>query len=173
MKTLFIMSIENTIDLITNSSSELFVLKGGTKDVIMQMLDNISPVWKSEYEEPKNILELSVDDLNVYFSYACSAHCWPARKSNYPVLEGFTFDELYEKDKSDKAWNGEIQYQLRNNKKSKAKWDRDFVTENNRIEIINKLSPNHNMWFLFSFDENPNWDLQEQLMEIADRYHLG
>ena len=102
MKTLFVMSIENTIDLITNSSSELFVLKGGTKDVIIQMLDNIDPSWRNEYEEPKNILELSVDELNIYFDYACSAFCWPARKSMYPILKGFTFDELYEEDKDDK-----------------------------------------------------------------------
>jgi glycosyltransferase involved in cell wall biosynthesis len=24
-----------------------------------------------------------------------------------------------------------------------------------------------------SLDENPNWDYQEKLSEIADRYHLG
>jgi hypothetical protein len=173
MKTIFVMSIENTIDLITNSSSELFVLKGGTKEAIMQMLDYIDTAWRKEYEEPKNILELSIEELNTYFSYACSACMWPARKSDYPVLKGFTFDELYEEDGKDHAWNGEKQYKLINNKKSDCEWDRDFVTENNYTEIINKLNPNHDMWFLFSFDENPNWELQEQLMCVADRYHLG
>ena len=48
-----------------------------------------------------------------------------------------------------------------------------FVTDKNREEIINKLCPNKNMWFLFSIDENPNWDMQEKLMNIAERYHLG
>jgi len=173
MKTIFTMNITNTIDLITNSSSELFVLKGGTKEAIMQMLDNIDTSWRNEYEEPKNILELSIDELDTYFSYACSAHCFPARKSNYPVLNGFTFDELYEADGKECAWNGEIQYKLRNNKQRDCEWDRDFVIEDNRTEVINKLNPNHDMWFLFSFDENPNWDLQEKIEGIADRFHLG
>lgn len=26
---------------------------------------------------------------------------------------------------------------------------------------------------LFSKDENPDWDYQEKLMEVAERYHLG
>ena len=43
----------------------------------------------------------------------------------------------------------------------------------NIMDIINKFNPNHDMWFLFSFYENPNWELQEQLMVIADRFHLG
>lgn len=173
MKTIFVMNIENTIDLITNSSSELFVLKGGTKDMVMQMLDNIDSAWRNEYENPKNILELSIDDLNTYFSFACSADCWPAQKSDYPILNGFTFDELYEEDEKGCAWNGEMQYKLRNNKKYNCcEWGH-FVTEDNYKEIINKLSPNNDMWFLFSFGDNPNWGLQEKLMEVADRYHLG
>ncbi len=170
MKTIFVMNIENTIDLITNSSSELFVLKGGTKEAIVQMLDGLYPEWRKEYEEPKNITEATLDELNTFFSYACSPHCSPASIFDYPELPGFSWDELYEK--SNVSWGGE--YALKNNKKSmQDEWDRDFVTEKNMEEIIKKLSPNNYMWFLFSFDDNPNWEMQERLMTVADRYHLG
>jgi hypothetical protein len=174
MKTIFVMNVENCIDLITNSSSELFVLKGGTKEAVIQMLDNIDPAWRDEYEEPKNILDLSIDELNTYFSYACSPCCWPASRHNYPILDGFTFYELYEPESDKRAWNGEIQYELRNNKvDSVNRWERDFITEDNRMVMIDKHNPKHNMWFMFSFGENPNWELQEKLEYVANRYHLG
>jgi hypothetical protein len=41
---------------------------------------------------------------------------WPASKNQYPVLKGFTFDELYEP--KEKDWNGQIQYELKNNIKN-------------------------------------------------------
>jgi len=172
MKTIFVMNIENTIDLITNSSSELFVLKGGTKEAITQMLDTIDPAWRKEYAEPKNIVELDANELDTYFSYACSPHMRPAKKSMYPVLNGFTFDELYEKDTDrGKNWDGSVDYKLKNNEDD-SKWG-NFVTETNKNAMIEKLNPKKDMWFLFSFDENPDWDLQEKLMDIAERYHLG
>jgi hypothetical protein len=172
MKTIFVMQIQNTIDLITNSSSELFVLKGGTKEAVIQMLDNIDTAWRKEYAEPKNISELSANELETYFSYACSAHMWPAKKSMHPVLNGFTFDELYEEDKEHgKNWDGSVDYKLKNNKDD-SRWG-NFVTDGNKDSLIGKLDPEKKMWFLFSFDDNPNWDLQEQLMDIAERYHLG
>ena len=35
------------------------------------------------------------------------------------------------------------------------------------------IKANSNAWLLYSLDENPNWDHQEDLMEIATRIHLG
>lgn len=173
MKTIFTMNISNTIDLITNSSSELFVLKGKTKDVIIELLDNIYPDWRKEYEEPKNISELTVGELETYFSYACSPDMWPNSKKDYPVFSGFSFDELYEKENSESGFN-RGGYKLKNNVVSpESKWDDNFVTEENIKEISKKLSPNMDMWFLFSLNENPNWEMQEKLMCVADRYHLG
>jgi hypothetical protein len=173
MKTIFTMNVSNTIDLITNSSSELFVLKGKTKDVIIELLDSTYPAWRNEYEEPKNISELTVSELETYFSYACSPHMWPNSKKDYPVFSGFAFDELYEKENSEFGFN-RGGYKLKNNViNPESKWDENFVTEENIKEISKKLSPNMDMWFLFSLGENPNWEMQEKLMCVADRYHLG
>lgn len=171
MKTIFTINVSNTIDLITNSSSELFVLKGKTKEVIIELLNTVYPDWEKEYEFPKAIVELSPNELNTYFSYACSPHMWPNTKKDYPVLKGFKFEELYEKETGEFNRGG---YKLKNNVVNpSSKWDDDFVTEENIGEILNKLSPNLDMWFLFSKNENPNWEMQEKLMEVADRYHLG
>lgn len=176
-KTLFVFNINNVIDVVTNSSSELFVLKGETKEIVEEMIQNVYPDYLSEYEKVLHISELSLDQLDQYFQYMCSSHIYPAQKSNYFVPNGFTFDELYEPAKDYKtgeikkpAWNGSIQYELKVNEG--GRWGR-FVTTNNMEDIINKIDPKKEMYFLYSLDENPNWDYQESLMSIADRYHLG
>jgi hypothetical protein len=172
MKTIFVMNVENTIGLITNSSSELFVLKGQTKDIVEQMLSNVYSDWRNEYCDVKNISDLSPHELDTFFQYACSAHMWPASRNNYPVLKGFTFDELYEEDKeSNLTWNGQIQYRLKSNDMT-FKYG-PYVTDDNFSELVGKLCPEKNMWFLFSKDENPDWEMQQRLENIADRYHLG
>jgi len=173
-KVIFKFNIDNIINIITNSSSELFVLDGETKEIVSEMIKEVYPEYLNEYEEIKSIDDLSADDLDNYFSYACSPHMWPASKGNYPILNGFTFDELYAP-KSDKpAWNGELQYELIDNRKDETtKWNYAFVTEENLEEIKDKLDPNRKMHFLFSIDDNPNWDMQEELMAIGERHHLG
>jgi hypothetical protein len=173
-KTLFIIQPHSMVDVITNSSSELFVFEGKEKETIIEMIKSVYPDYLEEYSELKNISELTSNELDMYFSYMCSPHIWPARKSQYPILPGFTFDELYEPEKDWKtgdikqsAWNGEIQYRLKNNEKFY------FVTDENREECINKLSPNRDMYFLFSYDDNPNYEYQELLEMFGQRIHLG
>jgi len=181
MKTLFIFKPKNVVDIITNSSSELFVLKGETKEIVEEMISNVYPDYRNEYNEVKHISELSIDELNNYFRYLCSPHMWPASKSMYPVPDGFTFDELYEPEKDwetgkpkKPAWNGEVQYELRDNLKDKKnKWNMSFVTKKNYKKILDKLDPERKMFFLYSEDQNPNWEMQEKLMMIGERFHLG
>jgi hypothetical protein len=176
-KVLFLFKVNNVVDVVTNSSSELFVLKGETKEIVEEMIKNVFPDYLDEYDMLSHISELSIDELDNYLSYMCSPHCWPATKSQYPVPDGFTFDELYEPEKDWKtgeqappAWNGELQYRLRNN--SGERWG-GLVTEENKEEIIKKLDPKGETYFLYSLDENPNWENQEKLMMIGERYHLG
>lgn len=166
MKTLFTIQPHSIVDVITNSSSELFVGKASSKDDIIALIEEVYPNYMDEYAL-KSLSELNVDELNSYFSYMCSPHCWPARKSQYPVLPGFTFDELYEARET--AWNGEIQYELRDNDNSYS-----YVTESNVNEIKEKLRKGSGeLFFLWSLDDNPNWDKQEMLESIMTRIHLG
>jgi hypothetical protein len=160
-KTFFTIHPHSIVDIITNSSSELFVFGGSGKDTVKELIKEFYPDYLNEYEELKSIDELTLDELDTYFTYACSAHMWPVKKHNYPILPGFTFDELYEP--IEVGWNGEMQYSLKE----------DFVTEESKEELIKKLSPNKDMYFLFSKDQNPDWDMQEELMNIGKRYHLG
>lgn len=172
---LFTLKPHSVIDVITNSSSELFVGTSQSKEKMQELIETVYPNFRNEYEELKNIDDLTPDELDTFFSYACSPHMWPASKFMYPVLPGFTFEELYEVDDDGKrAWNGELQYRLKNNDYDpENKWHSSFVTENNFEEIKNKLDPRREMFFLFSTDENPDYEKQEVLESFMDRYHLG
>lgn len=172
---LFTLKPHSVIDVITNSSSELFVGTAQAKENIIALIEAAYPDYRNEYEEIKNIDDLDASELDNFFSYACSAHRWPATKEMYPVLPGFTFDELYEPEDGGKlAWNGEVQYDLKNNDiDPECEWHNAYVIPENLEEIKNKLDPKREMYFLFSSCENPNWEKQEMFESFMDRYHLG
>ena len=175
-KTIFLINVDNHIDLITNSSSELFILKGETKNTVTELISSVYPEYLTEYEELKSLKDLDEDELNTFISYHCSPDTYPCKKEDYPLLPNFDFGDLYEPEfdrvkgvLKGPAWNGHIQYKLKNNSN---KFTPHFVTSNNINDIKKKLEK-VNLWFLFSRDENPNWDKQELLMEIGERLHLG
>lgn len=180
-KVLFTLKVHSIVDVITNSSSELFVGKNQSKDEMIEMIEEIYPHYLNEYDELKSIDDLTISELEGYLSYYCTAHCYPASRSQYPILDGFTFDELYEPKKDWKtgkvkkaAWNGELQYALRDNLKDKDNnWNTSFVTEENFEDVKNKLDPNREMYFLYSIYDNPNWDYQEKLELFMTRIHMG
>lgn len=207
MKDLIVFKPHSIVDIITNSSSELFVFEGNEKEVIEEMIRQVYPNYDNEYEELKSIMELSVEELDNFISYHCSPHRYPARRADYPLIGDYTFEELYEPEEGGRAWNGELQYQLKDNSRppknltvkkfddfinkdidpySEENWNNDeeeyedkwhirrFVTLQNHTEVINRICPEHNLYFMYSLDENPNWDYQEKLEEIGGiRYHLG
>jgi hypothetical protein len=129
-KKLFTIKPHSIIDVITNSSSELFVGKSQNKDEIRAVIKAIYPEYLNEYEEIKTTDELTVSELELYLSY-----------------KGY-----YETNDYDSHWFDKIQ---------------------NLEEEKEKLDPNKEMFFLFSLDDNPNWEMQEKLSNFMTRYHLG
>jgi len=118
---------------------------------------------------------MTCEELDDYFSWICSPCMYPAEKHMYPIIPGFTFDELYQEKIVDRpTWHNIVQYELINNNPAAEKpWDNRFVCDHNFEEIKNKIDPKREMYFLYSIDENPDWDMQEKLQKIMRRYHLG
>lgn len=203
-KVLFTIKPHSIVDIITNSSSELFVFKNKTKEIVENLIKNIYPDYKREYDDILSITELSPSELDNFLHYHCYPyHDFHAGDTVYPLIGDYTFDELYEIDPDRRRWDN--QYILKDNtrikKEDKIKkfddfskkdidpydeenWNDDliederyhirrFVTENNKEEFIRRVDPNHEMFFMYSIDENPNWEKQELLMNIGHRYHLG
>ena len=69
MKKILTFSVDNVIDIITNSSSELFVLEGQSKEIVEEMIESTYPEYLTEYEPVKSTEELSRSELNTYLSY--------------------------------------------------------------------------------------------------------
>ena len=173
-KVLFTINVHSIVDTITNSSSELFVGTSNSKEELIMLIENVYPDFRNEYEDIKHIDELDMGELENYFWFVCSAHQWPATKEMYPVLNGFTFDELYEKESEEKHWMGDYDYKLKDNRIDKSnKWGKCFITEENFEEIKNKLDPERKMFFMYSKGENPDWEYQEKLSCFMDRIHMG
>lgn len=172
-KCVFVTQPQSMVDVITNSSSELFIFYGKEKEVVEEMIKEVYPNYRDEYEELKVLKDLDNSELNDLLCWMTGSWCWPATKDNYRIPGLFTFDELYEPESNEKAWNGHIQYQLKRNYQGEHTWDYSFVTKENRDWVLSKLDPSNSMHLLYSKYENPNWDMQEELMVIGMRYHLG
>ena len=64
MKSLFIIKIQSQSDVITNSSSELFIFDDkNSKEEVIDLLNNVYPNWRDEYDEPIPFSEIDENDL--------------------------------------------------------------------------------------------------------------
>lgn len=172
-KILFTISVDNTIDIITNSSSELFVLNGETLNSVKELVESIYPEYRKEYEEIVALRDASDSDVDTYVNWI--------EDSSYDRWD-YTMSMSKEKRK---------QYDIQEDTKQAQKYglspeeffknwdDRNNEYYYSRISskgydaIRKTLDPNRKIFLLFSIDDNPNWDMQEALMSIGERYHLG
>ena len=156
MKTIITFNVNHAIDIITNSSSELFVLQGKTKEIVEDMILNVYPEYKTEYAEICNITELSTDNFETYLSYVYRDWNDDTKLSlskRFNIAPEILYSNYSKKD-TEKYW-----------------WP--ILSDDGANQIKKIIDPNNEMYFLFSKDENPNWDMQEKLWSIGDRYHLG
>lgn len=154
-KPLFVFYVDNTIDLITNSSSELFVLKGDTKENVIEMIKTEYPDYLNEYDEVEALAELSDSHLETYLSYA-----WENWNDKLGISKKFDIDPT-------------ILYSNFEKYGTKEYWYGRYSEEGMKIlreKLVEKLG---NCFFLFSIDDNPNWEMQEKLENLGSRYHLG
>lgn len=157
----FAVRVDSRVDLITNSSSELFVVKGDSVEDVKSMVSNVlDPSYASYYKDPVRLVDLEPDDFINFLWYMCFPGCSPtSSKKAYPVPEGFEFDELYKE--RGVAWNNVMQYELR-----------EFTDEQAR-EMARKMDPDGRIYMIYSHEDNPPWESQEALERIGRRYHLG
>jgi hypothetical protein len=150
MKSLFLFQPDHVLDIITNSSSELFVLRGQTKDIVREMILAVYPSFLNEYHDLKSSQELNVNEVHIYLTYHLAAG---------EVLPGFTKDEMYDLSREDRWATRYVRH--------------DFPSEKNLEKVLEAIDPHKKMFFMFSRGDNPDYDFQELLSSIGDRYHLG
>lgn len=209
MKNLFIIKIQSQSDVITNSSSELFIFDDkNSKDEVIELLDNVYPNWRDEYDEPVPFSE--IDENKLWYLLPNSKYdienCFLRTVIDYINKLGIHKKDFYsdpkcnellesfnEKLKSTKYdlpevkfareyglepevfWNGFNDLKVELEVSYNADWKYPSCSE---LEISEEgkealIKANSNVWLLYSLDENPDWDHQEDLMQIATRIHLG
>ena len=158
MQMFFKIHVDNVVDIITNSSSELFVLEGKTKEIVEEMISSVYPDYRSEYEELVSLKEMDDSQFDNYLSYAYNTYTYNYDGPNeYHAIEGIQPEELYSN------WN----------EKDTEKYFWPKFSDQAIEKLKNIIDPDGKVYFLYSIDENPNWEMQEKLMCIGQRYHLG
>ena len=172
-KILFTISVDNTIDIITNSSSELFVLNGETLNSVKELVESIYPEYRKEYEEIVALRDASDSDVDTYESqigdsfydrWNYTKNMSKEERKQYDIQEdtkqaqkyGLTPEEFFEN------WND------RNNECYYSR-----ISSKGYDAIRKTLDPNGKIFLLLSIDGNPDCYMQEALMDIGRRYHLG
>ena len=155
-KTLFIINPHSIIDVITNSSSELFVFEGKKKIIIEEMIESIYPDYLTEYEELVKLSSLNNEEFKTYLDWVYddwNNKLFLSEKFNIkPEILYSNFNEYSDK-YSDKYWYGKI--------------------SDEGLKLIKDQLDVENTYLLYSIDENPNFEMQEELKCIGKRYHLG
>ena len=169
----FKIQIDNLIGLITNSSSELFVLNGETLNSVKELVEGIYPEYRKEYEEIVALRDASDSDVDTYVDWIEDSFYdrWDytrdmskEKRKQYDIQEdtkqaqkyGLSPEEFFEN------WND------RNNEYYYSR-----ISSKGYDAIRKTLDPNGKIFLLFSMDENPDWNMQEALMSIGERCHLG
>ncbi len=178
-KELFVFKIQSVSEVITNSSSELYVFEGNNEKEIIGILDSIYPNWRDEYYEPESVADFNSDSLRNFLDNINEL----GSRDYYWMKE----DEFNSKKQKEELCCCKFAKSL-GLKPSEAfenweKWnptDRKLDWENRHLELSDKFMEKYKekaekekTYALYSIDENPNWDYQELLMEVAERYHLG
>lgn len=168
MKTLFVFQVQSFTDVVTNSSSELFVYTG-TESEIEKLLNNTVPGWEDEYYSPVSLDNISKDDLETYMDYAYDSYDWNS------------WDRVVTRKNSNQTrWAKEFGIDPHQLYSNYSNWDpssKDYKISQLRLRdgwdtLIREKLPK-NLVFVFSREENPDWDRQEIMMDYGTRYHLG
>ena len=148
MKTVFAIQIDHTIDIITNSSSELFVLEGKNAEIVKEMVSLVYSNYLNEYEDVKSAQDLNIDEVETIISYM----------EDYKEISPFGLP-------ADKLWS---------NLETRGKYEYWYPElSESGAQLVKDYLASKNYYFLFSLEQNANWDMQEMLSNIGQRYRLG
>lgn len=172
-KSLFVIAVDNMINLITNSSSELFVLNGDTLNSVQQMVSSIHPDYLTEYYEVVALKDADNMLTETYLDWV--ENSWGGDWEKTRGMSEKQKIEYYIRKHTEKAEKygmlPEGFYENWDDRNNKYFYSR--ISEKGYDAVRHTLDPNGRIFLLLSLYDNPNWDKQEALMNIGSRYHLG
>lgn len=172
-KIIFTFNVDNIISLITNSSSELFVLNGDTLNSVQQMVSSIHPDYLTEYHEVVALKDADDMLVETYLDWIeNSYHNYWEEKIGMSEKERIEYDIAKHTKEAEKyGMLPEAFFENWDDRNNKYFYSR--ISEKGYDAVRHTLDPNGRIFLLLSLYDNPNWDKQEALMNIGSRYHLG
>ena len=173
-KVLIEIKVDNVVDIITNSSSELFILSGDTKEIVQEMVSDVYPNYLNEYEQIVSLREADDDQIDTYLDQIENPiwNIWEATRNMSEEEERlYRINIATEIAKKYKMTPDEYYIDWEDTKNNKYFYPQ--ASSEGLRKAAELLDPNRQIFLMFSMGDNPNWDYQEKLMEIGTRYHLG
>ena len=172
-KSLFVIAVDNMINLITNSSSELFVLNGDTLDSVRQMVSSIHPDYLTEYHEIVALKDADNMLTETYLDWIENSwHNHWEETRDMSEKERIEYDIAKHTKEAEKyGMLPEAFFENWDERNDKYFYSR--ISEKGYDAVRHTLDPNGRIFLLLSLYDNPNWDKQEALRNIGSRYHLG
>ncbi len=173
-KVLIEIKVDNVVDIITNSSSELFILSGDTKEIVQEMVSDVYPNYLNEYEQIVPLREADDDQIDTYLDKIEGPiwNIWEATRNMSEEEERLYRIKVATKiAKKYKMTPDEYYIDWEDTKNKKYFYPQASIKGLRKAAEL--LDPNGQIFLMFSIKDNPNWDMQEKLMEIGTRYHLG
>lgn len=152
MKQLISFSIDNVIDIITNSSSELFVMKSDDEAIVISLIEAVNPSYSNGFYGPlryKDMDETTFAECieTIYGSYS-------KEKAGLFLFSGFTFEEQFDYDSIAEYYDRK----------------RSFLKEN-KAKLIQQIDPNGLLWFLVPKEEHEY--VYKDLAELGTTYFMS
>ena len=167
-KILFEFNIQSITDIITNSSSELFVFKNRELEDLVLILSLIHPCWNLEYNEPIQVNRMRDDELVTYLEWVYGGSDFDYEIRNIPITKENTKRTGVAKHfglKPKFVYEGYENWDPNINKLSLK-----YLPEG--LRTIRAMIPD-TTFAMYSKDDNPTWEYQEKFERLGKRYHLG
>lgn len=163
-KILFEFNIQSITDIITNSSSELFVFKNRELEDLVLILSLIHPCWNLEYNEPIQVNRMRDDELVTYLEWVYGGSDFDYEIRNIPITKentkrtgvakhfGLKPKFVYEDYEN---WDPNIN-----------KLSLKYLPEG--LRTIRAMIPD-TTFAMYSKDDNPTWEYQEKFERFGKR----
>lgn len=152
MKQLIAFSVDNIIDIITNSSSELFVMKSDDKNIVLSLIEASCPTFRKGYYDP--ICYKDMDEKTFAECIETIYVCYSREKKDLFLFSGFSFEEQFEYDSISQFYDRK----------------RSFLMEN-KAKLIQQIDPNGLLWFLVPKEEHEF--IYKDLAKLGTTYFMS
>ena len=177
-RVLFVFNIQSASDVITNSSSELFVFDSDSAKRVKEMLDCNAPGWEEEYQEPIKFSDMSEEDQIDYIDWCLSDLYFDDFKYDTPqefneaIIRKYHKLTCLPKEEIPKLFENWNDFELNDTKDIRYYYFRLRLSDYGIEVFKDKFCDDICLW---SIGENPNWERQEKIMDWCggERHHLG